>query len=891
MEQFGHCRQDPGGRCADGQLCSAGSFCDLGVCRCPLGYQFSAAQKICILSVVKAGASCHYGERCSSGSLCRFGVCMCAVGYQLANEKCVKLPGNASKSGKLNPDREANKLEIPAADCFLKGTCDQQENEFSWNSTETYGIGETENQERRYSIETLKPVIQKTNNAAPGQFCDRTTQCTGGSTCFANTCTCLLGTQLTAGECLDSLSQERFVTENPRYEVPKSVEQVPSAPETPTLLRSGMNGTSGVYQNTEYSTEPVILPCKSNSQCPPWKQCKRGVCRCRSNETSVGKWCIEVAHRVLPGQQCDESRKCVGESRCLRGICICTDGLASTGLECGFLLEDREKAQYAGNLGGKAQTAGRVEIGKSCLNGEICLGGSTCQHGFCSCGANEFIDETGACQKLYEADGSLGSWKHHILSVGNENSGNTGLMSLAETTQKSRPGFFYPVPDNKNAPDQRISGSGLPGEACTLGGLCWNGARCAESMKCECYPGYIAVDGYCRPKVVPLDGYCEMDEQCPSGAVCENSRCRCLDSYTEQSGNCQKMEPLEPKGDCTSLNQDGCSDQKSACQPGTGLCPCPHGQLLLNGICQPASKYPLNCNQAEDCHPLAYCNKGYCICQDASTMVAVYCVPQHEIVVGEDQEEEEPSSGENLLPEEKLMFGNKILESGNNFSHSETLGISMNGRNSSEVSRKIHKISRLSSGQSAEDPSFSISNSSSLESCRHNQQCPPHSYCMRPKCVCKIGFVAFNESCRAFRAPYTRCEVSDICAGNSLCLGGFCQCAPGRKLAQGSCVLEKHLSKLGQSCTTQNPQTHLNIRKLALPARICIDGTNCVNGWCTCERGTVPDPKTGTCISRLLSSGKLYRVRRRTENPKNAPLAVSENYEDCENVTKCFLGS
>ncbi|VDN07651.1 unnamed protein product [Thelazia callipaeda] len=910
----------PGSSCSNNELCGGGSFCALPmkVCLCPddtIDLQGQCQQRKMNFSTTGyLGTKCQNTEQCLSGLKCTNGTCKCQHPFVQENNRCVVKritvevgPGEMCNNGQVCTRGSICHPGIPICVCpenfilqehsclpvasvkniiiYFAGTNNQVIN---------YRMLSEGQLSRNLTTKTQKfPVtsgllikLDRLQQATVGVPCQANTDCVVGAYCRGDssppTCQCLSTHVNINGFCKKVIYPGR---NGCQYDEQCSVaypqakcssgqcicphglisEEQTCKPVCLLLLIYKINFREktnphgviacdcNIFQNrikvSDYHVEITI--CRSNEHCTAWTKCKRGVCRCKSNETNTGYTCKAVNHVAYPGQKCDTSRECVGESLCLQGICICTGGLISMGLECGIL--QKEMVAYHKNF---------AKITESCQRGEICIGNSKCIAGYCACTANEFIDENGQCKSLYTSDGIAASWKQRLSENLEVSAKTKSDNAIVDSTVQAIP---YTKPK-----------SGLPGQGCTLSGFCVQGAFCSDNMLCVCSSGYTSIYGFCMPIMqeeasASVGGFCLHNTDCPISTYCQNSLCKCADGFVEQSGECYKVSQVNE--DCST---DPLCNPTFRCESKTSSCFCAPGELLFQGTCIPhqlqPSHYSLNCNRNQKCHHSGYCSGGYCVCIDGSITKSIDCIPQNEIIPLPNGKQ---SLNKRFSKQGTLVFGNKILT--NNVKKKGDLQTLMN----TIASNANITVSKP------------ISNLSSATLC--NQKCPQNSDCHGKICICKVGFIAVNKTCRAFRAPYARCsEMEDICAYNAYCIDGLCQCRSNTVLSNGKCKPKKYFAQFGQSCS-HNIEAVNYLQHLRLPLRICDNKMECINGWCECKYGMFFEKNTKKCTESSQRSEKMIK-RQVSKTASNYFIATTNTYKKhtsgkmmtiCKNEANC----
>uniref|UniRef100_A0A915HJ65 EGF-like domain-containing protein n=1 Tax=Romanomermis culicivorax TaxID=13658 RepID=A0A915HJ65_ROMCU len=182
----------------------------------------------------------------------------------------------------------------------------------------------------------------------------------------------------------------------------------------------------------------------------------------------------------------------------------------------------------------------KVELGLLCDHNSVCLGGSTCQNGFCLCNPG-YVAENGRCVSV----------KIHQVLV-------------------------------------------LPGSMChEPGAICSGGSKC-ENGWCVCGPNYVIKLHVCvlaeiLPPYYALPGSdCGPRErqQCAGGSFCVMHKCVCPAGMIAKQGQCVVSPIIVNPG---SLCDDSCSWCFLTCGGGStcfnGACVCPKGQTIQNDQC------------------------------------------------------------------------------------------------------------------------------------------------------------------------------------------------------------------------------------------------------------------------------------------------------------------
>ncbi|CAJ0959311.1 unnamed protein product, partial [Mesorhabditis belari] len=447
----------PGQTCQNGQICQGGSRCDGTVCRCPFGF-FPSGQQ-CIpanqdpgsftqspntVILIPLGSSCdprcntnYCNSRCGNGGICsNTNVCTCPIGYAQIGTTCSTNNNNNNNGG-----------------------CP--------------GCG----------------------NPMPGDRCNNTSPCSGGSVCVLGVCSCPAG-------------------------------YGPSADGT--SCQQSNNFGALTLQRMAKKRE-----CFSDTECAGGMICSAKSCICPSGSSLVDGVCTESFSGyqkkapVYPGSFCSSTSQCQKNSQCFLNRCVCVgDRVTNTTGHCvgPFEVETRD-----------------VLPGSRCsIGGLPCQGVSVCDQGYCVCPLGTETDEEPYCSRTTGEDLLLRFAPNAEALVGKASCSSykdcKSPRICAETKKCECP--FFMKEDSRGV--CLLFNDVTPGASCDFpSARCVNGSECLAGI-CACQPPLLLQDQACSsPTNNVLPGaLCMSSNECTFGSECVNNICKCPFGVTNHGEPC-----------------------------------------------------------------------------------------------------------------------------------------------------------------------------------------------------------------------------------------------------------------------------------------------------------------------------------------------------------------
>lgn len=527
---FGTCQYDPVGTdcapytcaaskcsspCAADTDCTAGNWCDAGVCK---GKQVN-------------GASCTGANQCAS-NVCVDGVC-CATSCTGLCQACSAAKKGGGVDGECGPisdnsDPDAECPDDGAATCDRDGMCN--------------GFGAC----RLYKKGEACGSTQCVGNLVKGQICDGLGSCGFDSTgidcapyvCAANACKdpcstnadCVSGSFCDKGTCKSKLANGAACAANADCNSTYCVDGVCCATACTGTCQACSTAKKGAGQDGE--CEPIKDGNDPDAECPDdgAASCKRdgtcngtGLCRFYTKGTACKAGSTTCVGNFVKGYICDGFGTCENEPTgvdcaphaCLNSVCAnpcAKDSDCLTGNFCDL-----------GQCKSKQTNGSQCTAGTQCASG-FCVDGYCCDSACSSqCSACDVAPNQGTC--------SPATGKPHGSRPQCKGEGTT-----CEGTC-----------DGVNPAACEYPGSGTAcGTSCADGSetpsFCAGNGSCAPGAAKSCSP-YVCGTDACKKD-------CESSSDCASGYVCSPDK-TCIAAGNTCSDDHTVLSPDGTKKDCT----------------------------------------------------------------------------------------------------------------------------------------------------------------------------------------------------------------------------------------------------------------------------------------------------------------------------------------------------
>uniref|UniRef100_A0A914VG41 EGF-like domain-containing protein n=1 Tax=Plectus sambesii TaxID=2011161 RepID=A0A914VG41_9BILA len=865
-------------------------------------------------------------------TLCTDNVCRCAPTYRQENEKCVRNGGGSSLG---RPCASTTDCSGEGEYCSSYARCMCMSTHIELNSL-------------------CRPVIypgqsgcedgRQCAKAFPGATCnkERVCQCPDGLTAEGQTC--VHSSSLVPIVLADSLplplpipfdlgrsnqrqhrtSQVYWADQRERQNVPSSVPPggiCSGDPDCNGYPHAYCSGTcmcrSGAFNAGSTCVESVVAPgarnCTYNKQCTEayreamcfLQQCTcpplmpvavDGTCgrNCSAGDTYSGVLgrCIAT---VKPGDQCLYSSQCHALSPgmiCDRGSCRCPNSQAWTGSACSTVCP----RGYILNSKGLCNPAEARPL-QSCINGELCTGGSFCSNGNCTCPVGTSVLNAQCVTPITVPP--LSPCNPSVQCGGNSFC-LAGICSCPQNQQ--------PIQDQCQLPPAVSPGSRCPS------GLerCIGGSTCIGSI-CTCPFGTVIRLGECQPiqqvtpgspcdnqllrctglsvcvfnrcqlsacsfypwtssslsllrralcslllqLVVGVGGDCrDLLSECGYGSVCQMGRCNCPDGWIVRSERCIIRR--------TALPGESCADGQE-CAQGTfcddrserAVCSCyAHDHIVVGKKCVEALRSPPGypCSNREVCIGGSQCIDGTCQCEKHQTIIDRQCMMKPRVVPGGicgvkesiclGRSECDPVKRRCVCPRHFV-----IREGACEMAARVAPGKAC--RPSYDIcqmgSRCIGNVCQCSAGQMPiGERCAPIPQVMPGGSCARGEICLDRAECREGRCVCLSGRIIRLDRCVVPPRvrPGMSCDEGDVCIGDSTCIRGICSCAENKIIRRDRCISRSHV-RVGYLCheedTCSGNSTCINVgpEERCDRGEICTGGSTCINFICTCTLGLV----------------------------------------------------
>ncbi|WKY14776.1 hypothetical protein Q1695_000364 [Nippostrongylus brasiliensis] len=405
----------PGATCSSDANCAGYplAYCD-GVCRCtnealnagstcikaasqpleacPSGQTYISEAGACMTGQYP-GEPCQYSQQCAAmepGAFCLQLRCECMYGMirngngcTFVNDECrergsIFIPELGECRQVLAPGTQSCSHNLQCAQAFPGATCFQQTctcpssfpEEVDGSCGKRCDLGNTYSSAagqclprcQRNQIEVNGECLYQ---SAPGQSCRVNAQCTGGSSCLNDVCTCPRGMLPMGGTCDVARSPPMSSCRNGERCSRDAICVDGSCVCPPG--RQIVNGQcvvaiTGVAICVDGKCQRPSDVSSTNGECPPGTTNVSGICVTRPSAS--------------PGSRCSSNEICSGGSNCMNNICVCPAGQVNVLGECRVL----------------TNILGSCDVNLRCTNGAQC----DVARRLCKCPATSIVVD-GAC--------------------------------------------------------------------------------------------------------------------------------------------------------------------------------------------------------------------------------------------------------------------------------------------------------------------------------------------------------------------------------------------------------------------------------------------------------------------------------------------------------------
>ncbi|WKY14777.1 hypothetical protein Q1695_000364 [Nippostrongylus brasiliensis] len=768
--------------------------------RCDLGNTYSSAAGQC-LPTVQAGDRCAYSSQCHAvqpGTICERNVCRCPNGMVSSGSKCVQSCPTGqmvNSKGVCAPGCQRNQIEV-------NGECLYQ--------------------------------------SAPGQSCRVNAQCTGGSSCLNDVCTCPRGMLPMGGTCDvarsppmsscrngERCSRDAICVDgscvcppgrqivNGQCVVAITVNIGGGCVRLGAVCLGGSVCVAGICV-CPLGTTPYLNRCVEHRLAKPGESCSRHE-ECSSGthcNPVVGSQCVERL-RSHPGLPCSNMEICVGGSSCIQGVCSCPPGTAETNKECvvirrarpsedctrgeecdGGSICDRARGKCI-CIDGQRMINDRcvdfvVPLGGFCVPSDRCSGGSYCVDGRCLCVGETYTNGDQCVPRRKILPGST-CQTNDVCTGGSECRENRCTCSNGTVLKGTA---------------CVISRKVSIGEKCTPVDECQGNSSC-YMQTCECDAGMVVRENVCQRRQTINPGYlCGADDLCIGNSICIRGVCQCRPGSHIQQSQCVKIESdaVMIGGECTHNQQ---------CMGGStctgGVCSCPAGMVVSSQQCKKIMKVPpgSSCAAGEVCDGGSVCDNllQRCRCSSGLKQSGTHCVPidrDVSLVSAKEDRSFSPASREPFRAQERLL-GPSTSSHSLVQTTAAVVAISMvTNPPLSPVSSNMVKnpIDVVSSSKLdlTRPEAFSQAQVSTTAKplpwfktrrCSASNQCPSGSSCVGGECRCSQGLALSRLGLCVpitYVLPGMACSEGELCRGDAQCRFGVCVCPAGQQLSGNECL-------------------------------------------------------------------------------------------------------
>ncbi|CAI2357120.1 unnamed protein product [Caenorhabditis sp. 36 PRJEB53466] len=740
-------------------VCSYNSYCSLmsGVCECPSGMATKGTK--CENTFESIGKDCVTSRNCQKSSYCDNGYCVCKNGHKIENTMCFNGPPEIKSFSILPFDK--NEGENSPVQNFMK-------NEFK-------GLQEMSNEGMFHTTTKWPEILTFTMIPPPPD------------------------------------------NNQPNSMFPQIFSSFPIAYGAKTVAEEENNSTM------KYKIAFPGEYCGNGEVCLGNSICQDHFCRCLQDVAAENGLCppqvddlrvlglqpLEKEKEVrfsqrkkiemrrtssLPLDNCQNEETCENNSTCqsilgLGKICQCVEGTVLWSGECMEMLDSYSL----------------VAIDGACDEDSMCLSGSDCISGTCSCSDNKRL-----------------------------------ILGICVVTA-------------------------LPETSCENGEVCINGSVCGES-ECECAEGSVNDDGNC---VAVLRNESEEKEEVGEAPEQTSGSNETDEENELRSVVRRELATIDCSSDTDCQSNFKCQEYVCVCDGATEHCLASivDVQVLVTpGTSEPVTSPPGgSCSNLRECTGGSVCREGWCICPDPSMIVnrgiciqsgpkptlpprttipqvplppqlpiSVH-VPQMTITKAQPFVTEAPPQGKKIVPGGRCGPIDVCVGGSNCI---EGFCLCPAGQQPSNNGRceKFTTTPRQTTWASTTSTQAATARvySKPGESCTQGQTCVGGSACsFRKLCECpQDKSEILSGQCvtpkKVEVVPGASCNANSVCTKGSTCDNGLCRCQPGYIAVSGNCV------------ALPMPTTP-KMKTMAKPFESCENGE-------TCEGGSSCDMDTGICM-------------------------------------------
>ncbi|CAI5454248.1 unnamed protein product [Caenorhabditis angaria] len=372
--------------CVSNQQCGQNQLCVQNQCQCQQGYSKSSCTTEgcnCIANCIGNGCSvntqpsglpgqmCSETTQCQNNAMCMNNYCVCPSNRVLSGNSCVQYLGDASPGQSC---QTAGIICRGGSSCY-NNVCQCA------NGLSPQGGSCAPAMEVRFTIVPyIYTTAQNMFDLFPGQSCNPNCafqpclqRCSGGSTCSNSVCTCPQGSYVNNNACVNQISSDMGVytrTSRPGDGCDNTIVCTGGSSCVIGTCSCDMGYTPSSDRTSCVLIDRVGLKSRSypKSFCTFDKDCKDGAicidkrCSCRIDQEMINGKC-QPANQ--PGSRC-HTDFCNNGAECQNGYCVCTKTHnANSTLHC----VNEKTLAYPGSACRK--------------NDRECQNGSTCLFGYC----------------------------------------------------------------------------------------------------------------------------------------------------------------------------------------------------------------------------------------------------------------------------------------------------------------------------------------------------------------------------------------------------------------------------------------------------------------------------------------------------------------------------